>query len=412
MKYISIFLLSSLLFITGGVFTYAQDAGELETRLEQLQKKRQKLESQSQELKNQLHNTRQKADTLENRVQNLKLQIRNLQVKINTTENKIQASKIKIESLKEEIARISGSIEENSSNLENMVRALYISSNKSPLELFLSSQTFAEYFQDQNYIGTLENRLNQLLRQLKKRQSDLQEARTQRQKQLQELQSLEQDLEAQQYAIRKQRQTQKDLLQETRGQEARYQQRLSRVEQKKSEILSDISQLENRIAEQKSYLRVSEATSIPQADTKLLSNPLPDSVITQHYGMTKFAKRGIYGGAPHNGIDLAAGAGTPIKAAADGTVFAKGSNEAWGNWVALKHLGGVVSLYAHMSQAAPVQVEQNVTTKTTIGYEGSSGFSTGSHLHFSLYKKFFTFKKNGDIWFNYFEGTLNPMDYM
>src|SRR5207249_638923 len=68
--------------------------------------------------------------------------------------------------------------------------------------------------------------------------------------------------------------------------------------------------------------------------------------VTQGYGMTAYAKRGAYGGAPHNGVDMASGYGSPIKAIGDGQIVANGTNDGWGNWVAIKHPNNLVSVYA------------------------------------------------------------------
>lgn len=67
-----------------------------------------------------------------------------------------------------------------------------------------------------------------------------------------------------------------------------------------------------------------------------------------------------------------------------------------------------------MSSLAPLKVGTAVAVGQTIGYEGSTGNSTGSHLHLSLYKEFFTYlrEKDNQLYFNYFEGTVNPADYL
>jgi murein DD-endopeptidase MepM/ murein hydrolase activator NlpD len=132
--------------------------------------------------------------------------------------------------------------------------------------------------------------------------------------------------------------------------------------------------------------------------------------------MTSYAKRGVYGGAPHNGIDISGGYGQPIRPVADGIVLASGFNNGWGNWIAIRHpsLGNLVSLYAHMRSPASLANGTPVSSTSIIGYEGSTGNSTGPHLHLSIYSDFFTYinEKNGQLYFNYFEGTLNPLDYL
>jgi len=91
----------------------------------------------------------------------------------------------------------------------------------------------------------------------------------------------------------------------------------------------------------------------------------------------------------HNGVDLAADPGTPILAAADGIVEVANSTDSWGyGWgyyIKVRHEGGFVTLYAHCSQIA-VRRDEEVYKGQVIGYVGSTGNSTGDHLHFAVYK--------------------------
>jgi murein DD-endopeptidase MepM/ murein hydrolase activator NlpD len=104
------------------------------------------------------------------------------------------------------------------------------------------------------------------------------------------------------------------------------------------------------------------------------SNPLPGFRITQ----------GIHG---WNGVDFGAPRGTPIHATANGTVIVARNNGGWnggyGNYVVITHANGTQTLYAHMTSTI-VSPGQSVTNGQTIGYVGSTGASTGSHLHFEV----------------------------
>lgn len=103
------------------------------------------------------------------------------------------------------------------------------------------------------------------------------------------------------------------------------------------------------------------------------TNPLPSGVRTQ----------GIHG---YNAVDIAAAVGTTIRAAADGEVIVSrsgGWNGGYGNYVVVKHNNGTQTLYAHMSSNA-VGVGAYVSAGEAVGYVGSSGRSTGAHLHFEV----------------------------
>jgi murein DD-endopeptidase MepM/ murein hydrolase activator NlpD len=85
----------------------------------------------------------------------------------------------------------------------------------------------------------------------------------------------------------------------------------------------------------------------------------------------------------HNGVDMNAAQSDPIKAAASGKVILSGVKGGFGNTVMIDHGGGMVTLYAHQSKLG-VSVGQKVEAGQTIGYIGSTGLSTGPHLHFEV----------------------------
>jgi murein DD-endopeptidase MepM/ murein hydrolase activator NlpD len=86
----------------------------------------------------------------------------------------------------------------------------------------------------------------------------------------------------------------------------------------------------------------------------------------------------------HLGIDYAAPTGTAVWAASAGVVTFKGPSGGAGNLVMIKHDGGIETAYMHLSKFASIKVGDKVKAKTVIGYVGSTGMSTGPHLHFGV----------------------------
>ena len=85
----------------------------------------------------------------------------------------------------------------------------------------------------------------------------------------------------------------------------------------------------------------------------------------------------------HSGVDLAGPNRSPIRAADSGNVLYTGWYRGYGKVVIISHGKGMATLYAHLSRQA-VKVGDNVTKGDVIAYEGSTGFSTGPHLHFEV----------------------------
>ncbi len=113
-----------------------------------------------------------------------------------------------------------------------------------------------------------------------------------------------------------------------------------------------------------------------------LVRPVPGA-ISSRYGMRRHPILGYR--RMHSGLDFRARSGTPIYAATDGVVNFSGRNGGYGNFVRLRHAGGLSTGYAHMSRIA-VRNGQNVERGQVIGYVGSTGLSTGPHLHYEMYR--------------------------
>jgi murein DD-endopeptidase MepM/ murein hydrolase activator NlpD len=163
----------------------------------------------------------------------------------------------------------------------------------------------------------------------------------------------------------------------------------------------DLNAVQTQLAQEAAISSASSAPSSPTTVTVPASAPLTlhaplSGVVSQAFGWSSLALELplVYGGVfyPHfhTGLDIAAPADTPVGAAAAGRViFAGQSRDAaghlvgYGNYVMVEHGGGVVTLYGHLDQIA-VAVGDAVQQGQVIGLEGSTGWSTGPHVHFEV----------------------------
>lgn len=137
--------------------------------------------------------------------------------------------------------------------------------------------------------------------------------------------------------------------------------------------------------------------NLPPSASEGFLFPLPAGigvVITSPYGYRVHPITGNY--TLHNGVDLAISAGTPIYASKSGVVTTATNHYSYGNYVTINHLDGYSTLYAHMTYYV-VSEGDTVEQGQIIGYVGSTGYSTGPHLHFTVFN-------NGS--------TENPMSYI
>lgn len=109
--------------------------------------------------------------------------------------------------------------------------------------------------------------------------------------------------------------------------------------------------------------------------------PLPEGLLTSSYGMRKSPIDGYH--RMHNGIDLAAPKGTKVFASREGLVNSIEKDSILGLYIVLDHGSGLSSLYGHLDSVL-VELNQKVNSGSIIATVGSSGLSTGPHLHFEI----------------------------
>ena len=117
-----------------------------------------------------------------------------------------------------------------------------------------------------------------------------------------------------------------------------------------------------------------EVIDLPEDDERGMFISMPFGMVTPPH--SEFARE-------HAGIDFPAATGTPVLAAADGTVIGAGFTAGYGNYVMIEHEEGCSTVYAHMDEIL-TEVGETVKMGDQIGTVGSTGRSTGPHLHFEL----------------------------
>ncbi|MBI2669619.1 MAG: peptidoglycan DD-metalloendopeptidase family protein [Candidatus Yanofskybacteria bacterium] len=379
-----------------------------------LRKQIEELTKQAEQFKGTIAEKQKQADTLKRQIDILNSQILQLQIKITITDRQISSAKLEIIDLEGQIFDAGENINKQKQAVGELLSFLYERDKLSLLAVLLKSSRLSDFTNQTRQAEDLNNKLIELLAELKTQKEALEQDKQRLDLKKSELEILNSKQVSQKVALSGNKASKDTLLVQTRGQEAKYQQLLSGVEKKKAEFFAELQKLEAEAVKTGAFIVHVTATSVPPRGSKIFKWPYDDYYLTQSFGMTAYARRGAYGGAPHNGVDLVAGYGTPIRPVASGAILASGFNNGFGNWVAVRHEGNLVTVYAHMRLSSGLANGTPVTADSIIGYEGSTGNATGSHLHLSLYRDFFTYinNKNGQLYFNYFDGSLNPLDYL
>ncbi len=415
-KILFYFLLFTFYFLLSTFFVRAQTDYE---RITELRQQIEQLEKEAEQYRDNIASEQSKAKSLKGDISILESQIKKIQTQINITSKNINKTKIEINGLSENIYDTETSINYKKDAISRLVLDRYKRDNENLLVILLKNLNISNFFNKAQAVANLNTTLLEFVSDLKSEKESLENKKEITEQKKQELENLNQKQREQNNSLSQTKLGKNQLLTRTKGNEAQYQKILVEIEQKQTLFFTELKELETKIIQGGLYIIHITAENLPSKGTKLFQWPEEDYRITQGYGCTTYARckraRGPYGGAPHNGLDMASGFGSQIKTIGDGEIIANGKNDGWGNWVAVKHPPyNLVSLYSHLSAFEFLRVGTQVKAGQVIGYEGTTGHVTGSHLHLSIYKDFFTYlnEKNGQLYFNYFDGSINPLDYL
>jgi murein DD-endopeptidase MepM/ murein hydrolase activator NlpD len=407
-------LLLTAMLVSSLVFTgeYVTAISPEEQRIHDLQARIAELQRQQDAIRGDLAVTQAQKQTLQREINSLLGQIKLVETQIATTEQKIDLTQTELGRVEESIAQKREEMSRRRESIGRMILYLEQRDHEPLVTSLFKHANLSGFFRQLDDLTAVQFRLLDVidgLRQVKLVLEDEQVALQDKQEELEDLSEQAQQRRAQLAGVQSERNR---VLKATQGKEATYQKQIADIEKQKSAFFKELRELELKIVSGGLYIVHITASTVPPPGTKLFSWPEQGYRLTQGYGMTAYAKRGAYGGAPHNGIDMAAGYGSPIMAIGDGLIVSNGFNSGWGNWIAIQHSNNMVSVYGHMSSLAPLKVGTTVTRGQVIGYEGNTGHATGSHVHLSLYREFFTYLKGDQLYFNYFDGSLNPANYL
>jgi len=403
----------SLLFF--GWPTNAALTDDLQNEINQKQAQIQELEKQISQYKELVNNTKSQSNTLKNQITKMTAQIKKLETEIILTQTKISQTSLKISGLTSDIATQNIELEKQKNNISQILQQIYEYDQNSPIELILSNTNFSDFLSQAQYAANLQEGVQQKLTSIKNLKAQMEEQKAESEEQKAALENLKKDLRGKSLVLDNEKDEQQTLLTTSKNQEKQYQATLTVLEKQQKQIENEIF-----IAEQRLIMAINQNSITGGKGTFLW--PF-QGTMTQAYGciVSSFARNsypacneGRGNGGFHNGIDIDLDTGDKVVAARDGTVsgIANMGRYAYGKWIAIKHDNGLTTLYAHLSVQS-VSIGQNVKAGELIGYGGSTGYSTGSHLHFTVYAtNTFKIEANRYGYPTPLGGPLNPLLYL
>jgi murein DD-endopeptidase MepM/ murein hydrolase activator NlpD len=382
------FLLPVLLVHTPPVSAQSE-IQKLQTQISERGNRLSQIEAEIAKFESELRVVGSERKTLQSAINQLELERKKVNAEISRTENLISSTDLEINKLILEISRTETDVEKTEAAISSIIRAEYQASEESLVELLLGKNRLSEFWNTLEAHQNIKVVLSSKVTELVSYKELLSEKRSGNESKRFELSSLKNQYSDQNEVLVNNREEQADLLEVTKSEEKNYQQLLASQKSAREQILKELRDFESQL---QFYL---DPTTVPVPGTAVFSWPLKSIVITQLFGGTEFAARnaGAYGGrAYHPGVDFGAPRGTPIYAPLSGTVRTTANTDlvpgcfSWGKWTLIDHANGLSTLYAHQDVISVVP-GQKVTTGELIGYVGNTGFSTGPHLHFTVYAK-------------------------
>lgn len=327
--------------------------------------------------------------TLQSAINQLELERKKISAEINKTENLISSTDLEINKLILEISRAQNDIDRTEDAISEIIRAQYKSGEETLVEVLLSHDHLSDFWSTYEAHESVRNTMSAKVAELNSFRALLEESRNANEEKRAQLSSLRTQYSNQSTVLTNNQAEQTELLVATKNEEQNYQQLLAERQTARELILKELRDFESQLQ------FILDPNTIPPPGTAVFSWPLQNIIITQYFGGTEFAARnaGVYGGRPyHPGVDFGAPRGTAIHAPLTGTVRATGNTDivpgcySWGKWTLIDHANGLSTLYAHQDVIG-VSPGQKVSTGDVIGYVGNTGFSTGPHLHFTVYAK-------------------------
>jgi murein DD-endopeptidase MepM/ murein hydrolase activator NlpD len=418
-------LIIAPLFIFGSQFAFAQSEVErLQSEITQKNSRLSEIEKEIAQYESALKEVGAEKSTLQKAINQLTLERKKVQADIKFTENKISSTDLEINKLSLEINATEKDILQNEDAIRRILRSLNSADQESLIEVMLSNENLAQFWNEIEELEQVKSSMTQRVRSLSLLKDDLQDKKISNTEHREELVDLRSQYNDQNSILTSNTATKAELLSATKNEEAEYQAMLKERQAVREQLVAEVRDIESQLQ------FILDPTTIPSAGSSVFRWPVDNPYITQYFGYTKFAMQsGAYKNNMHNGMDLGASVGTKIYAPLSGTVRATGNTDlvpgcySWGKWALVDHPNGLSSLFAHMSQVSVV-AGQKLNTSDIVGYVGNTGYSTGPHLHFTVYvtegvsvKQFNQFKAVTSCGaalspFAAVEAYLDPLDYL
>lgn len=345
--------------------------------LQEAQDEKAQLEKALKEAQSTIEDLRDSKGDIESKVTELNQQLIDISARITDLENQLTAKSEDIQETKDELAGAKEREAQQYADMKVRIQFMYENGQTSYLEALLSSRNISEFLNSADYIAQIQSYDRQKLTEYQDTVESIVNLEAQLEQEYTDLEALKSTVESNKATV------------------------AAMMRQKESELADISGDIEDAQSDADYYAAEIQAqeeliAAIKRAEAEKAAAgveehpytggafrwPCPSSTrVTSDYGTRVSPMSGA--SSNHKGIDIGASSGEDIIAAADGTVTAASYSSAAGNYVMIDHGGGLYTVYMHASSLL-VSPGQTVSAGDVIAKVGSTGISTGSHLHFGV----------------------------
>ena len=404
---LALFLAFSMIFGMAPVQAEAASSGEIKKQINELEEQQEELEAKIAELREQYEANEDEMVDMVNQKDLIDQEIALLHSQIKLINDQITSYSLLIADKQDELDNAETRLAELNRKNKERIQAMEEEGEISYWSIIFEANSFSDLLDRLNMVQEIAAADKRRLKELAEAAEEVSRAQESLEEEKDALEGTRAELDAAQIQLEEKRAEADELLLQLIAKGEEYQAMLDESETLQDELMAEIAAKEKELKEaqyQEWLATYVPPTTYPSDDTTPSTNapsssgwvsPLPYYTLTSPFGMRLHPVLGYY--RMHNGVDMSAAQGTPIYAARSGKVtVASYQAGGAGNYVSINHGDGFSSIYMHMTHYI-VSVGQYVTAGQVIGYVGSTGISTGPHLHFGI-------SYNGTY--------VNPMNYL
>lgn len=373
------------------VVLVAATAGSVLTAAPSTTDQKRKVDSELAQTRKRLDAARGRESVLTSQVETYSAKLREVESQLTPLETKLKGLEAEVAQLEAKLAILNASLERERRKLQNAeirlgqtrralgdrLRQIYNMGEPDPIMAMLQAGSISAAVETTDVMRRITDRDGELVTGARRVAEEVRASRDKIRDDRDEVQRSEERAQAAAQEVR----TTTDALQQRRDQLAKVRGErknlLARVSGDREQIEAEARELERESASLAAKIVAAQNPGIPVDSTVSSAGMIWPTHGTLTSGF------GYRWGRMHEGIDIAVPSGTPVVAAASGTVIQAGWGGGYGNLVVIDHGGGIATAYAHNTSLA-VSVGQHVTQGSVVAYSGSTGHSTGPHVHFEV----------------------------